>query len=197
MTTLRQHVGSRNPGETLVRRASTLVMFWRDGEFFVENFVARTRAAITPALMQFVHEFAGPATLDDYRQRFASLDSSGSLPGLLIEHGVYELVGTETADRAERLDQLWAWDLPARYFHFATRDTPFDSDIESQQRWLADLAAREPPPPPTRELDAEKVALPRAADLKEPIGQVLAARRTVRSWSAAQLTLEELSTVLW
>jgi SagB-type dehydrogenase family enzyme len=179
------------------RRARALVARWERGAFVLDNYLTGSSIALTPALLQFVDAHPGPATRDALVAAFAAVDPGGRVVAGLVEHGVYLAEGSDAAARDARLDDAWAWGQPARWFHFATRDTPFDPDIDRQKAWLTDLAAAEPPPPPAREDAGPHVDLPPPADLAAArLGPVLDGRRTTRRWAPGPLGLGDLATVL-
>jgi SagB-type dehydrogenase family enzyme len=181
------------------RRAHALVARWDSDGFVVDNYLTRDRVELTPALLQFIDMNPGPVCHDDLVAAFGSISGDGHLVEALIGHHIYLAEGTYEADRDERLNSAWAWDHVARWFHYGTRDTPFEPDVKLQQRWLTDLAAKQPPPAPLRTYAGRKIALPQVSkDLgNSTIAGCLAARRTIRRWAPRSLSASHLSSLLW
>lgn len=179
------------------RRAHSLVGFWNEGEFVVENFLARTRVALTPALLQLLDENPGPRRHADLRVAFAAINDHGDLLDTLIRHQLYLAVGSELEIADDRVADAWTWGTVARWFHYATRDPPFEPDIEVQRRWLTDIAATTPPPSPFRDRAGACVDLDDPLELDSArLGQVLTERRTIRQWATTFVSKAEFSTLL-
>ena len=166
------------------RRAHALVARWERERFVLDNYLTGSSVELTPALIQFVEVHSGPARRSELRSALSSIDPEGRLVDRLIDHDVYLAEGSEAAARDGLLDDTWIWGQAARWFHFATRNTPFEPDLDRQRKWLSELAAAVPPPPPLREDDGPHIDLPPAGPLDSvALGGALAERRTTRHWS--------------
>jgi SagB-type dehydrogenase family enzyme len=85
----------------------------------------------------------------------------------------------------------------ARWFHYGTRDTPFEPDLDTQRRWLTNLAASTPPPSPLSEHDGLEVELDAPLALcSRALGSALIERRTIRRWTREPITRSAFSTLL-
>jgi SagB-type dehydrogenase family enzyme len=180
----------------VVRRARTVVGLWEDGELVLDNYLTRTRAVVTPALLQLIHELPGPLPLTALDRELRHL-GSGDAARRLVERSIYLPVEGPDAQREELLTATWTWGEPARWFHFGTRDTPLEPDMAPPRRRRARPGAT--PPPPTLSLAGDTVDLPAAPALDQPgagLGPVLARRRTARAWSGAALSAEDLAAIL-
>ncbi len=180
------------------RRAHALIARWASGQFVVDNYLTRDRIELTPALLQFIDTNPGPTFYADLIRAFASIDDNERLVNALIGNHIYIAEGSDEAVRDECLDATWAWDHVARWFHYGTRDTPFEPDITRQQRWLTELAANEPPPAPIRTYPGQPVELPPPSDPSDStVAACLGARRTARRWARTSLSSSDLSSLLW
>ena len=179
------------------RRAHALIARWASGRFVVDNYLTRDRIELTPDLLQFIDTNPGPTFYADLIRAFASIDDNERLVNALIGNHIYIAEGSDEAVRDECLDATRAWDHVARWFHYGTRDTPFEPDITRQQRWLTELAANEPPPAPIRTY-RQPVELPPPSDPSDStVAACLGARRTARRWARTSLSSSDLSSLLW
>jgi SagB-type dehydrogenase family enzyme len=179
-------------------RARALIARWDNDRFVVDNYLTKDRVELTPAILQFIHTNPGPSSHAELVDALAAIDDNGRLVDALIGHHIYLADGTDEAVRDEHLNATWAWDHTARWFHYGTRDTPFEPNITRQQMWLSELATKHPPPPPVRTYPGQTVTLPPVSDLGEStVAACLTARRTARRWAAASLTSSDLSSLLW
>src|SRR5215207_8215728 len=104
-----------------LRRAHSLVGFWTESEFVVENYLAGSRVALTPALLQMLDENSGPLRREELRAGLALVDTSGELLEALLRHHLYLRLGSDLERRDQLLADSWAWGAVARWFHYATR----------------------------------------------------------------------------
>jgi SagB-type dehydrogenase family enzyme len=184
-------------GVGCLRRAHSLVGFWNESEFVVENYLAGSRVALTPALLQLLDENPGPLQREDLRAGLALVDPGGELLEALVRHHLYLQLGSDLELRDQLLADSWAWGAVARWFHYATRDTPFEPDLDTQRQWLTDLAASTPPPPPVQERDGARTDLDAPLPLdSSTLGQALTERRSTRRWPPEPIARSAFSTLL-
>jgi SagB-type dehydrogenase family enzyme len=180
-----------------VRRSPHLVLYWRNNQFIVRNYATASAAVVRPLvchLLDFCSEWRTPEEI----QRELPFVQPARLErvirqllrrSLLQRSGQTEHVG-ERAMRA-----LQSWNPEAGFFHSATKNVRFWPPQEAARQ--ARVRGRESamPPPVKSYPDRSSVDLP-PVDGRLELARVARARRTWRRFSAAAVTLAELSTIL-
>ena len=135
--------------------------------------------------------------LTDYRPRAdvqSALGGAADLVDRLIDADLLLLEGSSQDESDRAVTTSWAWGHDARFFHFSTQASTFE-DPAATAAALAELAARVPPPSPSKEDGDHSIALPRPEPPGTDLWRTLRARRTRRSF-AGSLSLEQFSTLL-
>jgi SagB-type dehydrogenase family enzyme len=191
-----------------LRRARSLVGYWNEGDFVLEDYLApkssdvdednaivvdQTTLSLLGAFEDWTDVESIPDTLPGYdpasvREAVTTLLDAGLL---------------HTPDQAEREDLLageWAhWSEEARFFHFGTKDAAYIGDDDHHRRAAAAVALESGPPPAIFKTypDAPRIRLPRAfLPLRRDFDDVLLSRRTHREFTPAPVSLREVATVL-
>jgi SagB-type dehydrogenase family enzyme len=183
---------------TILRRAHALIAHWQDGVLVVENYLTGRRSRVSPEIAAIIARIEGRLPHEELRCRLAGIPDADALTQQLLEADVLLRVGSEADANDRRMLTSWAaWGDPARYFHFSTARTVFPTDLAEEGRQLADLAKREPPPPPYLDRSGPTRTLPDPwRGLRGEFAQVLQARRTRREFTGEPLTCQQLATVL-
>ncbi|RZS44737.1 SagB-type dehydrogenase family enzyme [Herbihabitans rhizosphaerae] len=190
------------------RRTRSLVGYWSEGEFVLEDYLTEKSSdvdednavVVDEATLRLLDKFddwtdvdAVAAELPDY-----SAESVREAVDTLVDAGLLR-----TPEMAEREDQLaveWAhWSQEARFFHFGTKDAVYIGDDDEHRSAAAEVALASGPPPEIFKSypDAPRVRLPRAfLPLRGEFGEVLLSRRTHRAFTPTPVGLRELATVL-
>ncbi len=179
-----------------LRRARSLVAWWEGGEFLVENFLSGRRSAVSPLVGHLLAGFEEFLTPTEAGERFAELPGREEILQALVAQDILLVEGSELELRDRRLDDLWAWPLDARLFHYSSRRVVFQ-DRDTQERELRRLAREQPAPPPYKRCGGDLIELP--CDFAEPRGELwetLLRRRSRRELSRRPLTLAQLSRLL-
>ena len=183
--------------DELYRRAPSLVAYWHDGAFVLENFLTRRRITSDPLAATILHFFD---RLRPLRELFAKLPeySPASLRKAvrsLVRHSLLERRG-QAAAREKKLAAWGEWNPAASFFHFSTKDLKFEADAAKEFREVVQLAQSTPMPRPVKSYPkALRVALPEPTASGE-FAKVLLSRRTWRKFSAKPVTLDALSKIL-
>ncbi|MGH3719969.1 MAG: SagB/ThcOx family dehydrogenase [Pseudonocardiaceae bacterium] len=191
-----------------LRRTRTLVGYWHDGEFVLEDYLAAKSSdidednavAVDLQTLRFLDHFPDWTDSEDILTAFADYDADSVREAISSLHQAGLL---HTMDEAHREDQLCAdwqhWSEEARFFHFGTKDAVYIGDDDEHRREAAAVALAGGPPPPifTSYPQAPRVRLTRAfLPLRGEFTDVLLARRTHRTFTEKPVGLRELSTVL-
>ena len=182
-----------------LRLSKCLVAFWQDGRLVVENYLTKRQSTVAPIIAHLLGELLEHKPLDSLLKIFESVPSVTELLEALVAQDILVIEGTELDRKELLLDSIWKWDLSARYFHFATKDVPFESEIQTQRDLIRRLAKESPPPPPFKNYKNEIYKLPSSfEDQSGDFWDVLRKRRTMRVFSRDAISLQELSTIiLW
>ncbi len=157
-------------------------MYYEGESLVFENFLLRKKTKSHPLLTDLLGETEHFKPISDIKERFSGKTVEGWDETLeaLVDQGILVCEGSNQDLRETQLDS-WKWDLPARYYHFATKDVEFSTDYKGEWSYFTKLAATDPPPPHYKDYDSEFLALP----LPEPLPgklleEVLRNRRTQR-----------------
>jgi SagB-type dehydrogenase family enzyme len=182
----------------LLRRARSLTAYWRDGEFFIENFVTKIAVSAAPITVQVLSLF------DDWRPRASlanelsefSRSSVTRAIRALVEHTLLVQEGSKVARVDEQVATTWQHWLPHGSFHFSTKDAAF-ANPKQWKRLVKGIKAEGPQPPLTKSYPNRPAkALPPARTESDEFLRVLLERKTHREFSGESLPLESLATLL-
>jgi SagB-type dehydrogenase family enzyme len=187
-----------SPGR--LRRAASIVCYWRDSKLIFENYRTHNLISANPivvSLLNYFSEWRTSAQVCSLASEFtpSSVDSAVQQ---LARRGFLVREGSVAACADEKFLTSWSPWLPAGgLLHFSTRNLPFESDLVESRRALLDRARHAPAPPAVKQYPrAARVQLPNP-NTKGEFPQVLLARRTWREFSERPMDLEDLSTLLW
>jgi SagB-type dehydrogenase family enzyme len=188
------------PPPRRLRRATSLVSYWRDGKLIFENYRSGVLISADPIVASLLHSLNKWQTPAQVCRRLPEFTPSSVQSTLrqLTRQAFLVREGSVAAREDAKLQESWAPWLPAGgLLHFSTKDLPYVSDLGESRRALLVHARREPAPPELKQYPrAARVQLP-DPNLKGEFPQVLLARRTWREFSERRLDLEDLSTLLW
>src|ERR1019366_6437363 len=188
------------PSPGRLRRAASIVCYWRDSKLIFENYLTRVLISADPIvawLLDCFSEWQTPAQACSRASEFTPSSVESALRQL-TRRGFLVREGSVAARADAKLQESWSSWLPAAgLLHFSTKDLPYVSDLGESRRMFLDHARREPAPPAVKQYPrAARVQLPNP-NTKGEFPQVLLARRTWREFSERRVDLEDLSTLLW
>ncbi len=169
-----------------LRRATSLVSYWRDGELIFENYRSGHLISADPIVARLLHHFSKweiPAQVCSRVSEFTPSSVQSTLRQL-TRQGFLLQEGSVAARADEKFQESWAPWLPAgALLHFSTKDLPYVSDLGESRRALLAHAQREPAPPEVKQYPrVARVQLPNP-NTRGEFPQVLLARRTWREFS--------------
>src|SRR6185503_16706405 len=182
--------------ETLYRRSPHLVSYWSGQHLVFHNFATNTRvggSALTTGLLDY---------FDTWRP-LQTLIERTSLPVQALRATLTKLVEWSMLQESragesptERAMEQWAsWNPAAGFFHFSTKDLPFDEGEAVADRFLSRRLATRPIPPITKKYRQSGVSLPDAPS-SDRFARVLLERRTWRRFGRQPLPLSALGTLM-
>jgi SagB-type dehydrogenase family enzyme len=180
-----------------LRRASSLYVYWRDGQLFFHNFARRLTVSGRPLTCEVLNFFSEWRTSKEAIAHFADYapDSVRSTLSQLVKRGLLLPKGSPEVEQDRRIAKEWKDWLPEGSFHFATKDVTYLNPLMSYAQWK--LAMPKTPAPKIFKTvkGAKKTLPPRTLPDSEFI-RVLMARKTHREFSHEEMTLESLSHLL-
>jgi SagB-type dehydrogenase family enzyme len=179
----------------LFRRVPTVIAWWDDGEFRVQNYATlrtSTLDAESIAVATVLNEWRSKAELaarfPQYRRRL-----SRTL-GRLEKQQIIETSDRRPRPREVRMSGWDDWSPAASFFHFTTKDVEY-IDRRTSQETLALWEATDDVPAPTKRMAGSRVDLP-PFDRRGAFPSVLLARRSWRRFGTGRTTLRQLATIL-
>jgi SagB-type dehydrogenase family enzyme len=184
----------------LLRRAPSLVSYWRDDRLIFENYLTGTRVSGDPLTCEVLHFFARGRSVDSAAAHFSDFNPKSVRAAVAaLEHDSLLERVTRTADaRAAGLAAwtFWKWNPAAGFLHFSTKDVRYRPAGPALGRALQRLAKTTPVPPSFKRYPgASQTRLPPAAT-GGSFPETLLARRTWRRFARRALPLSDLATLL-
>jgi SagB-type dehydrogenase family enzyme len=189
--------------QTRWRRVSSVLSYWVEGQFVVENYRAGVVRTANPNTARVLDLFSDWRSLDEVCKDLPEYSP------VSIRRGVRQLArerflveeGSRQAEDDERFAECWSsWQPHAAILHFGTKDMPFANSDEAITRQLRSYLKESPQPAFLRssswKLHSKTLPLPNVPLTKSSFVKVLLQRRTHRDFSAEPLELENLSTLL-
>lgn len=192
--------------EIRIRRSRSLIAYWENKEFLIENYLTGKQTTISPMVADLLNKIDNYETRQTVLKIFCKIPRVAELIDLLISRSVL-VVESSILDRKERLmEKTWKWKIDARYFHYSTRKTMFKTNLEEENKNLIWLAKKVPPPSPFK--DYESGTSIRLADSMKDnsktmkndgsFWRALYERRTRRSFARKDISFRDFSTImLW
>ena len=138
------------PSPRRLRRAASIVCYWRDGKLVFENYRTRVLISADPVVARLLHHFSKweiPAQVCSRVSEFTPSSVQSTLRQL-TQRGFLVREGSSAAYADAKFQESWAPWLPAGgLLHFSTKDLPYVSDLGESRRALLVQARREPAPP--------------------------------------------------
>lgn len=182
-----------------LRSARCQSAYWVDGGLRIVNYLTRGRFSANPIVLEVIRFFFSPKTIRDAMLEFDSYtrESVGEAILKLIGARLLLECGSPESARDDRLDAVWKPWLPEGGFHFLTKDAPYvggDWTVGQKMRSIPGT----PAPPQFKKIEGtESISLPsHEAPRTDSFFQTLHARRTVRKFSTADISLDDVSKLL-
>ena len=180
------------------RRSPHLVAYWTTAGPILENFVTRHRVPGSPILHALLGVFGGWQPLVAAANVLPDVAPTQlrRLVGTLVELTLLQRSDRPLADLDVQAGDWRPWGPAASFFHFATRDIPYATDLAEVDLRMRNKARREPLPMAIKRYrGAPQVTLPEVR-ATGAFPDVLRNRRTWRRFAAQPASLADLSEVL-
>lgn len=177
----------------ILRRSNSLVVTFEDADLVVENYVENTKIAVSSEVLRLL-SVLGIET--SYIKIVEFLGGDTLVVNALMSNRVLLTVGSAEERKDASIENGWVWGHDARYFHFGSRISTYESDVEVQQSLLSKLAQVEPPPSPYTELNVPFHALASSYDELGSLSEALSNRRTCRRFRREEMQLKDLEDLL-
>jgi SagB-type dehydrogenase family enzyme len=188
----------RESGELYFRRAPSLVSYWLHGKLVFHNYATGQVAIAAPIVcevLNFFDRWRTSASLAKHLNQFTSRSIEKAVAGLV--RTTFLERSDKRNDRGQKSLSAWSdWNPAAGFFHFSTRDTPYDSDLEKIDSSIRSLVRREPMPLLAKNYTrAPKISLSNT-EVGDPFWKAILERRTWRQFSREAISLTDLGTLL-
>jgi SagB-type dehydrogenase family enzyme len=134
-----------------LRRSRSLIAYWEDGEFVIENYIYGKQTTVSPILAHILQRLDGYQFRESILEALSKVPHASLLVDLLISQGVFVVEGSDLDKKEQMIDKIWKWKIDARYFHYSTKKTVFEKNLDAENRNLAELAKINPPPSPFKD----------------------------------------------
>ncbi|HSF14509.1 MAG TPA: SagB/ThcOx family dehydrogenase [Vicinamibacteria bacterium] len=180
------------------RRSPHIVSYWSCEGLVFHNYATGARVTATPLATRLLDAF------DEWREPETLLEAIPEFSRSSLREAIRRLARRtllQRSDRpphaAERMMDPWeSWNPAAGFFHFTTKDLPYDrGEAEADSILSRKLAQGRPPAPVKRYAGAPMLSLAKPS-VSGRFADVLVARRTWRRFSRSALPLPALSTLL-
>jgi SagB-type dehydrogenase family enzyme len=188
--------------EKLLRRSACLAFSFEDDGLRCTNYLTGITVASTPIVIAVLNFFDRWRTSEEIRLLLRGY-SQASVRNTLRELLKHTLLIEKDSAQAKREHGMavWnAWNLEARFFHFATKHAfRFRAPLPDETKFTRRCLRKGPQPEKIKRYrSAKRIALPDpGASLRSEFPTVLLARRTIRQFGRGQVPLEQLSVLLW
>lgn len=187
-------------GECLkLRRATSLVIEPRDGQFLVHNFLANSYFYCNTRCVEFLGELGEWTDIESLFERYADVNPKSLAAQIrrLLEEEALIAEGTPQAERDAEYHRDWEWGaIPARY-HFSIRNNPFLTGPEQREAIRRRRAEAGPSPPLVMSHEGlpDRHELPRITS--SPLMDTVRRRRSARRYTEAPIGLQALADCLF
>jgi SagB-type dehydrogenase family enzyme len=181
------------------RASPCLAITWQAGVIIAENYFLHTRAEISALVPPLLDALQTWKTVERLKEELPGWSGS-VLRQTLTTLAKARLVHTAVSDYAseQRVGRAWEpWSPWAGAFHFATRDLEYQP-AHSVDLLFRRLQTKEPQADAFKEYaGASRIALPSPKRLSVPFDSVMLRRRSVRTYAASPIGLEDLATIMY
>jgi SagB-type dehydrogenase family enzyme len=185
-------------GAIRLRSARCQSAYWDNGDLRIVNYLARSKFAANPVVLEIVRFFSCPRTIRDAMLEFDAYtpESVGEAIVKLIDAELLLECDSPEWARDDFLASSWkAW-LPDGAYHFLTKDAPYFGGDWTREQKLQALPSTPQPEQFKRTEGTESIPLPAHARETDTFFETLHARRTQREFSKAAVSLHRVSTLL-
>ena len=184
-----------------LKRATSIVVFWRGGQLIFQNYRTRVSISADTVLIRLLDLFGDWRSEEQVSRLWAQYTKS-SIRTTVRQLEKYTFLlreGTPEAQRDFQFKQAWSGWLPsAGFFHFGSKDVRYCATRRELKKKLRRLLANSPQPPFFKTYESvRKLQLPTATEARGEFLEVLMSRRTHRRFSVQTLSLSSLSNILY
>lgn len=184
---------------TRLRRNPFIVSYWKDGRLIYKNYlngVVMSASPLCTIVLDFFDKWRQPEELIAYLHSVSPASLRRTLRRL-CDLSFLDLQGQ--LDQRFKAMQNWSpWSPEASFFHFATKNLPYDVDLETERKWIRNLLRMGRQPRFFKHYaNAPVVPLPSPqSPEKSEFLTVLLSRRTWREFSKRKVPLYTLAQLL-
>lgn len=189
----------RSKGQAIrgYRRASSLLIHWRQGAAVLRDYVSgaeRRADAITIRVLTAVGSFSREDAVADRLPDLSRAAIRGRL-NALVRWGFLGTSERSESIHAKRARVWLPWSPDAAVLHFGTRDTRLASLGDASDALHTKAVANPPPPPIKPATSRQRVSLPKYSR-SGTVPHLLLSRRSWRQFGRSPLAMNDLSALL-
>jgi len=182
-----------------VRRARTILLYWRKEKLIFDNYRSRIAVSADPVTVRVLHcceEWCLPDQIVQQLPEFSRVSVRKAVQ-LLLNRTLLVQEGTQDAEQDELLSNGWSSWLPYGGFHFATKDVTFLSPKREARMYKQYLSQSSQPSLFKSYSDFGRVPLSSCLPIRGEFLDVLFRRRTHRRFSRDEVSLGAVSQLLY
>jgi SagB-type dehydrogenase family enzyme len=182
----------------MLRRASSLVLYWDGQRLLFENYATGVRIFADPLAAQILHFFHRWRSVEALAAHFSDFTPASLFRAVaaLERHTLLQRSDAAEDARTRAMSDWSPWNPSAGFFHFSTKDVRFSANRAALDRALRRKAKTSPMPPVVKRYPgAAVIKLPQPVDRGE-FPRVLLSRRTHRQFAPVPVRLADLGTLL-
>ncbi|HVI43738.1 MAG TPA: SagB family peptide dehydrogenase [Chitinophaga sp.] len=178
----------------LIRRAFSLLQYWKDGSMTIENYLTGTSLTANLLVLDILSAATNPVYSHELSNRFLHIPAINDIIHQMIRLNLLLIAGSRREQHDRRLEENWKWDLNAKYFHYGTASVKYNFDQEEVRRQLEKKAVTHPPPSPFKTSDnTTKIKLDDPFLPPVDFWDVLLRRRTCRNFKDTPISKSAFS----
>jgi SagB-type dehydrogenase family enzyme len=191
-----------NSSQKLLKRSACLVFFFEKEGLCCTNYLTGKKVVSTPIAIAVLNELDRWRSYERIEHLFSGYSASSVRSTLeqLLQHTLLIEKGSAQEKREADLELWNAWEMEARFFHFATKRA-FESGapLLEEAKLTRTLLRRGPQPKLVKTYrHVARIALP--SPVVHPQSEfpcVLLERRTFRTFGRGHVSMQQLSVLLW
>ncbi|MDB5223382.1 MAG: SagB-type dehydrogenase protein [Chitinophagaceae bacterium] len=180
-----------------IRKAYSLVSYWDETGFVIENYLANTQVACNPLLLQIVEAAKSFIPVPALEEKFSYVPQIKDILDTLLIQKILLKQGSVTEKKDALLNNIWKWKHDAKFFHFATKAVNYSFNFQKLRKVFEKKALVDPPPSPFKtEGSGNKIPLIKPDLPQRDFWETLYSRRTCRDFQDAAISKELFSALL-
>ena len=186
----------RHPRPVHYRRSPSSLAYWCEDGLALVNFATGLRTIASPLAVEVLDFFGDWRTLEDLGRAMPDFAPESLADAVHLLERCTLLERQDARRDVERRHEAWApWNPAAGFFHFSTKDVPFEDHAHAEKEFHRHVRTHPMPSLVKKHRGADWVALPEDRRQGE-FRRVLESRRTWRRFASQAVDLASLAALL-